>query len=145
MGITYVHATPELKRRMQEQWASNASDFVHFDGDHCNIVALTEDKPVALIVAKKRPLSEPLHMLWEAYIDVIEVEPAYQRRGIGTALVERIVAWACERQLAQVRAWSNEDRVEALHLWAKLGFAFSRMDYQKDGRARYGFYAAKRL
>ena len=145
MDITYVRATPALKRRMQEQWEPNESDYIHFDGDHCNIMALAGKRPIALIVAKKRLLSEPLYALQEAYIDVIEVHPDYQRHGIGTALVAQIVAWARENQLDQVRARSNEDRVEALHLWAKLGFAFSRVDYQKDGKARYGFYAAKRL
>jgi hypothetical protein len=79
MGITYVHATPALKRRMQEQWASNATDFIRSDDDHCSIVALADDTPIALIVAKKRPLSEPVHVLWEAYIDVIEVQPDYRR------------------------------------------------------------------
>ena len=78
MDVTYVHATPELKRRMEEQTSSNACDFIHFDDDHLSIMALVDDRPIALIVAKRRSLSEPLHTLQEAYIDVIEVQPAYQ-------------------------------------------------------------------
>ena len=81
----------------------------------------------------------------EAYIDIVEVQPAYQRQGIGTALVERVVAWAKENRVAQVRAWSEEIRGEALMLWNKLGFTFSRVDFQRGDEKRYGFCVAKRL
>ena len=73
-----------------------------------------EGEPAALIVAKLRPLAEPVQMLKEAFIDIIEVLPAFQRRGIGTALVQQVIQWARENDAAQVRAWSEEIRCEAL-------------------------------
>jgi predicted N-acetyltransferase YhbS len=100
MDIQYVNATPDLKARLSAQSESNACDFIRFEDNYCSLVALDGDTPVGLIVAKKRPLSEPLQMVWEAYIDIVEVQPAYQRQGIGTALVEQVEAWAREQRVA---------------------------------------------
>jgi GNAT superfamily N-acetyltransferase len=145
MDIQYVPATPELKARMRAQSESNASDFIRFEDNYCSLIAMDGDRPVALIVAKRRPLSEPLQMVQEAYIDIIEVQPEYRRRGIGTICVEKVEAWAREHQVAQIRAWSEEIRVEALMLWKKLGYSFARVDFQRGDEKRYGFYVVKAL
>jgi GNAT superfamily N-acetyltransferase len=108
-------------------------------------VALVNNQPVALIVAKIRPLAEPLQMEREVYIDVIEVQPDHQRQGIGTELMKRVTTWARENQAYQIRAWSEEVRYEALMLWRKLGFAFSQVGFQRGDEQRYGFYVTKSL
>jgi hypothetical protein len=59
--------------------------------------------------------------------------------------MEKVIAWAEENELSQIRAWSEEIRYEALMLWAKLGFSFSQVEFQRKGEKRYGFYVAKRL
>lgn len=145
MNVEYVPATPELKRRMEEQSTSNASDFIRFEDRTCSVIALVDGEPIGLIVAKLRPLGTPLGTVQEAYIDVIEVGPAYQRRGIGTALVKEAIAWARDNGASQVRAWSEEVRHEALMLWNKLGFTFSQVDWERGDSKGHGFYVAKRL
>ena len=145
LQISFVAGTPDLKRAYRERSVSNASDFVRFEEGYCSRFALQEGVPVGLIVAKKRPLGEPLQMAHEAFIDIIEVLPEVQRQGIGTSLVEQAIEWARENGVVQVRAWSEELRYEALMLWNKLGFAFSQVDFERNGEKRHGFYAAKRL
>ena len=145
MNITYVTATSELKQRMKQESASNASDFIRFEDNYFSIVALDGGTPIGLIVAKKRHLSKPMEKLEEAFIDIIEVHPDYQRQGIGTVLMEKVMAWAKENDVVQIRAWSEEIRYEALMLWAKLGFTFSQVDFQREDEKHYGFYVAKRL
>ncbi len=145
MDIRYVPATPELKQLWKDHSLSNASDFIHFEDRYYALIALDGELPVGLIVAKKRCLSSPLEMLQEAYIDIIEVNPDFQRAGIGTALVEQVIGWAENSHVDQVRAWSDAIRFEALMLWKKLGFTFSRVDFQDGNEKHYGFYAAKRL
>ena len=56
-----------------------------------------------------------------------------------------MVAWAKENQVAQVCAWSEEIRVEALMLWNKLGFTFSQVDFERNRERRHGFHVARRL
>ena len=143
MSVQYVDATPELKAKLREQTESNACDFIRFEDNYLSLIAMAGDTPVALIVAKRRPLSEPLQMVQEAFIDIIEVQPEYQRQGIGTVLLLKVEAWAREHQVAQVRAWSEEIRVEALLLWKKLGFTFTQVDFRRGDEKRYGFYVAK--
>ena len=142
MNIQYVSATPELKQFWKEQNPSNASDFIWFDDKYFSIIAMADERPVGLIVAKYRCLAKPLEMIKEAYIDIIEVHPDFQRCGIGTALMEKVFVWAKDNQLDQIRAWSEEIRFEALMMWKKLGFTFSRVDFQQGDEKRYGFYIA---
>ena len=92
MPIAYVPETPGLKRDYKARSGSNASELIRFDDNAFSLVAVVDDQPVALIVAKLRPLSEPLQMEREAYLDIIEVQPNYQRQGIGTELMRRVTA-----------------------------------------------------
>lgn len=145
MEIEYVLATPELKNTMKERSNSNACDFIRFEDNYLSIMGLDNGIPIALIVAKQRPLPPPLQTSSEAYIDIIEVHPDYQRKGIGMILMGKVMDWAHVNQCIQLRAWSEEIRSEALMLWNKLGFTFSRVDFQNGDEKRYGFYVAKRL
>lgn len=69
--IEYIPATPELKARIQREWASNAGDWIYLGEDCCSIVAMSGDRPIGLISAQRRPLAEPVSMLSEAWISII--------------------------------------------------------------------------
>ncbi|MHB1356170.1 MAG: GNAT family N-acetyltransferase [Anaerolineae bacterium] len=143
--ITYVPGTPEIKQKMQATSESNACDFIRFDSDYFSLFALSDGKPVALVGAKIKSISEPLQDESEVFIDIIEVTPAFFRQGIGTELVARVIEWAGSRNATQVRAWSEECREAALMLWRNMGFTFSRVDFQHGEQNRYGFYVARRV
>jgi len=146
MGITYADGTPELKERYREETDTNAPDWVNFRDDCFSVFALCDGRPIGVIGGKRHRLSEPLGALEEVFIEILEVLPEHRRQGIGTALLERVIALAKETQAAQVKSWSEEIRTEALALWNKLGFTFYRVDFQRgDEKDRYGFYVAKRV
>jgi GNAT superfamily N-acetyltransferase len=143
--ITYVLGTPETKQQMQATNESNACDFIHFDSDYISVFALSDGKPVALVGAKIRSISEPLQNESEVFIDIIEVTPAFYRQGIGTELVNQVIEWATTNKATQVRAWTEECREAALMLWCKMGFTFSQVDFQRGEEKHYGFYVARRV
>jgi GNAT superfamily N-acetyltransferase len=147
MQIDYVAATPELKSRFKElSGPYGGADFIQFDDQHFSLVAVVENEPVGIIVARRQGLAAPVQILEEAMILIIEVLPQYRRNGIGQALVEKTLAWAQGQEITQARAWSEEIRTEAHMLWNKLGFTFARADFQRPGEEpHYGFYVAKRL
>jgi GNAT superfamily N-acetyltransferase len=143
--ITYEPGTPEIKQQMQATSESNACDFIRFDSDYFSVFAMSDGKPVALVGANIRNISEPLQNESEVFIDIIEVNPAFYRQGIGTELIYQVIEWATTKKASQVRAWSEECREAALILWCKMGFTFSRVDLQRGEENRYGFYVAKRI
>lgn len=142
--VEYVAVTPELKEQIRRDWASNAGDFVYLGNDCCSIAAIMNGKPIGVISAKARQLDEPVSMLREAWIFILEVLDDYRRQGIGAALVESVISWASENGLNQVASVSQEVRTEALLLWMKLGFTFIKSDFMDGGQKRYGFYVARR-
>lgn len=143
--VTYLPADEELKVRIRQDWSSNAGDFVSLDEESFSLVALVGDAPIGVVSARKRRLDEPLDMIHEAFIYIIEVREEYRRSGIGSALIEAVVAWARKQDLSQVGAWSMKTRVEVLHLWRKFGFTFAKIDTPQQLEAPYGFYAIKPL
>lgn len=140
-SVEYVPATAELKARIQCDWASNAGDWICLGDDCCSIVAMSEGRPIGLISAQRRPLAEPVSMLSEAWISIIEVHEDYRRQGIGTALVSAVIDWARENSIDQVGAWSESVRTEALLLWQQTGFSFAKIDLREG----YGFYVTRRV
>lgn len=143
--ITFVPGTPEIKQQMQATSESNACDFIRFDSDYFSVFAISDGKPVALVGAKIRSISEPLQSKREVFIDIIEVAPEFYRQGIGTELVKRVIEWATIENASQIRAWTEECREAALLLWDKMGFTFSRVDFQRGEERRYGFYVARNI
>ncbi len=144
-SVEYVPATAELKARIQCDWASNARDWIYLGEDTCSIVAMSGDRPIGLISAQRRPLAEPVSMLSEAWISIIEVDEAHRCQGIGAALVSALLDWARENGIDQVGAWSESARTEALLLWRRMGFTFAKIDVKQGEREYHGFYVTRRV
>lgn len=141
--VEYVAVTPELKKRIQHDWESNAGDWIYLGDDCCSIAAMVDGRPIGVISAKRRQLAEPVSMIHEAWIYILEVLDDYRKQGIGTTLVEAVIGWASENGLDQVASVSQEIRTEALLLWRKLGFTFIKSDFKDGDQVRYGFYVAR--
>ena len=80
-------------------------------------VRVAEDddgRPVGFAVLVERPN----HLLLEN----LAVHPDHQGRGIGTALLDHVENTALERQLAQVRLFTNEAMTENLALYRARGY-----------------------
>ncbi|MFI5385928.1 MAG: GNAT family N-acetyltransferase [Fimbriimonadales bacterium] len=59
----------------------------------------------------------------EAFVVDFEVEPAFRRRGIGTALQRAALSICRERGLYQMRSWSSYDSPENYRIKLRMGFA----------------------
>jgi GNAT superfamily N-acetyltransferase len=141
--VVYAKVDDLLKAQIKRSWQSNAGDYLHLGSDGFTVAAIADGQPIGVISAFARSLPEPLAMQREAFIDIIEVQEPYRRQGVGEALVNRVVDWAQREGLDQIRAWSEEIRLEALMLWRKTGFGFAKVDFERDGQKRYGFYAVR--
>ncbi|HET9442298.1 MAG TPA: GNAT family N-acetyltransferase [Acidimicrobiales bacterium] len=87
-------------------------------GDHeATFVALDGEEWVGMVGAY-RPLGSrsvvELVSLWTA--------PAARRRGVGAALVERVVAWAGTPYTSAVQLWVSRDNEGARRFYEALGF-----------------------
>ena len=120
-AIIYSDAGAALCERIRREWGEVAARHMHLD-DGFSIVALAGDEPVGLIGVVWRVLPPPLPPTEEAFIDIIEVRADFRRRGIAAQLIAMSVERARERGAYQLRAWSSEDKLEAIPMWRALGF-----------------------
>jgi len=78
--------------------------------------------------------------------DIIEVEEQARLQGIGTRLIQMSELECRKHDAYQSRAWSSEDKKEAIEMWYSLGFALCpATDYLGNGQAIRGYFVAKRV
>jgi ribosomal protein S18 acetylase RimI-like enzyme len=53
---------------------------------------------------------------------LIEVDESYRRQAIGKQIIKILEKKAREYGYKQIRAWSSEDKVEALNMWYSLNY-----------------------
>lgn len=142
--VIYVNADESMKACIAREWGELAAHHMHL-ADGFSIVALDAEQPIGLIAVAYRCLPPPLQRTYEAYIDIIEVHPAYRRQGIATQLVAMTLERLHPQCIYQVRAWSSEDKSDALHLWRRLGFTLCPATTYPCGQAVQGYFVAKLL
>ena len=142
---TPIHCTdadPALQQQIAAEWGEVAARHMHF-ADGFSVVALAGGNPVGLISVYWRPLPPPLLETCEGYIDIIEVRPGFRRRGIARRLVEIAIERAKAHDAYQLRAWSSDDKMEAIPMWKALGFGLCPATVTSRGQEVKGYFVTK--
>jgi GNAT superfamily N-acetyltransferase len=137
--LRYVDAGEPMRERIDREWGEIYARHMH-TSDGFSIVALDGDEPVGLIAIVWRELPPPLPATSEAFVDIIEVRPTHRRRGIASELVGRALTRARQHGAYQLRAWSSDDKTEAIPLWRKLGFGLCPTTTYPGGQAVRGYF-----
>ncbi len=141
-GLQFLDTDESWRERFIIEFGEKTAHHLHFV-DGFTITASFERQIVGFISTYWRQLPSPLSEYKEGYIDVLEVIPQYRRRGIATKLVELTIQRATEQDAYQVRAWSSEDKHEALPMWRKLGFGLCPAVVYPGGKEVRGFFITK--
>ncbi len=120
--LTYSYATQATIGMVSTEWGESAARHMHVD-DGFTIVASDSGKLVGLLSVRWDELPPPLEHTTEGYIYTIQVDSDWRRRGVASRMVERATERALEQGVYQLRAWSSDDKVAALHMWRALGFS----------------------
>ncbi len=142
--IIYSDAGEALRDRIRREWGEVAARHMHLDNGF-SIVALANAEPVGLIGVVWRSLPSPLPPTEEAFIDIIEVRADFRRRGIATYLIALSAERARAHGVYQLRAWSSEDKFEAIPMWRALGFGLCPATTYPRGDAVGGYFVARVL
>jgi GNAT superfamily N-acetyltransferase len=143
-GVRYVVADDAWRQRIAVEWGETAARHVHVD-DGFSILALCDGKAVGLISVYWKALPPPLPGTDEGYVDIIEVREGFRRRGIAARMIEMSVERARVRGVYQLRAWSSEDKIEAISMWKALGFGLCPATTYPGGQEIEGYFVTKVL
>lgn len=143
-NIEYLEIDDLWKSRIVEEWNEKVERHLHFC-DGFTIVALDGDLSIGIISVYWRELPVPLPQTIEGYINILEVRPAYRKRGIATQLIHLSIQKAREYGAYQMRSWSSEDKVEAIPMWKQLGFGLCPATTFPRGQEIHGFFVSKVL
>jgi GNAT superfamily N-acetyltransferase len=141
-----------------ERFAEKFGDYVirfnclHFGEGCLSLGAFNGDEPVGFISTYPEHLIAPLENETDAYIDVIEVDSNYHRKGIATTLITQTEQWAKTYGYKQIRSWSSDDKEEAIPMWNALNYCLCPaimhgidLNPNPDGSLPVGYYVAKIL
>lgn len=142
--IRYIDPDETWRASFARDWGEKAAQHLHFSNGF-TIAAVHQERTVGLISTYWRQLPSPLSATTEGYIDILEVIPAFRRHGIAKQLVELSMQRVFDQHAYQVRAWSSEDKLEALPMWRKLGFGLCPAITYPRGQEVRGFFATKVL
>lgn len=119
----------------------------HFGEGCLSLAAYDNDVPVGIISAYPLVYPRPLENLEDAYIDVLDVNEKYRKQGIARGLITLTEKWAKEYGYSQIRAWSSEDKKEAIPMWYALDYCMcpAKIWVEWCKEIVDGFYVAKKL
>jgi ribosomal protein S18 acetylase RimI-like enzyme len=142
--IDYIEADEAWRLRIAQDWDETAARHMHLV-DGFSILALSDGLPVGLISVYWKRLPPHLEPEVDAYIDILEVHRDFRRQGIARRLIACAMDRARAEGMTQIRAWSSEDKTEAIHLWKKLGFGLCPAVTYSNGQSVKGFFVVKPL
>jgi ribosomal protein S18 acetylase RimI-like enzyme len=142
--IHFMDADEKIRTRILNEWGEKTARHMHIT-DGFSIVAFHGEVLVGLISTHWRELPLPLNGDFDAYIDILEVHRSFRRQGIAKRLIEMSMERAKQKGLRQIRAWSSEDKIEAIHLWKALGFGLCPATAHPKGQKVKGYFVAKIL
>lgn len=141
--IQYVEADEGIRSQIAREWGEKFARHMHFV-DGFSIVALHGSLLVGLISTYWKRLPAPLEDC-DAYIDILEVGTDFRRQGIARQLIELSMQRAKQEGMRQIRAWSSEDKSEAIQMWKALGFGLCPATTYPNGQEIKGFFVVKIL
>ena len=125
-----------------EKWKWVRHGSIHLD-DGFTLIASRGGEIVGFISVQWRTLPAPLNGADEGFIDIIEVQESVRREGIGRRLIQMAQMRCRERKVYQLRAWSSEDKKEAIPMWHALGFGLCPATEYPKGQPVRGYFVAK--
>lgn len=142
MSFEYLDAAEGWRERLRAEWGETVAKHMHLT-DGFTIIAVDGSTPAGLIAVVWRNLPRPLVGCVEGFIDIIEVAPDYRRRGVARTLVEVAATRAKARGACQLRAWSSDDKTEAIFMWRALGFGLCPTVERPRGQEVNGYFVAR--
>lgn len=125
MQIKYIEIDTMIENKIVEHFGSWVRDYQCLQrGEGCFLIAAMDgDEVVGFATLHPGQWIPPLEEYYDAFIECIEVDEHYKRQGIGKMLVHILEEKSKEYGYRQIRAWSSDDKVEALHMWYALDYA----------------------
>jgi ribosomal protein S18 acetylase RimI-like enzyme len=143
-NLDFVDADKALKDKVRYEWGEKVAHHMHLE-DGFSILVMQENLLVGLISIYWKTLPAPLLETQEGYIDILEVQEDFRRRGVATQLINLSLERAKERGVFQIRAWSSLDKTEAIPMWKALGFGLCPATTYPNGQEVKGYFVVKLL
>ena len=146
-GPRFQEVSKKTHDVIKEQYGDMLASHVKLDENSYSVAIVLDDLVIGFISTYMKNLSAPLEGDKEAYINVIEIHPDHRNKGYATKLIQMTEAHFRSEGIKQIRAWSSEDKYEAINLWKKLHYGLSPASIisEKTEEIVKGYYVVKKI
>ena len=144
MNIEYKKIDDLIFGKIIDEYGEWVKGYIKIRDDTFSLAAMDCDIPAGFVCVTPRALTYPLEHIKDAYIEVLEVDENYRRKGIARHLINCAEDWARKAGFKQIRTHSDDKAVEAINLWHKFDYGLCPHGYYaEEGCA--GYWVAKVL
>ena len=147
MDIIYKEIDLKILEKINEKYGEWAKKHIHINENSYSLAVFYNDIPIAFISTYIRQLIKPLEIEKDAYIDVIEVDENFRRKGIASELIKNTENWVKSKDIFQIRSWSSQDKIEAIPMWYSLEYCMcpSKIWVEWCKEIVNGYYVVKKI
>ena len=139
----------EADNKIKEVWSAESQWDKKIIESHMHLtngisfVAKIENELIGMISLCWKKLININPKTIEGYIDIIEVKNKYRRKGIASLLIKKAEKICKKEKAYQIRAWSSEDKIEAIQMWRSLKFGICPAKTYPNDKEVKGVYVIK--
>lgn len=120
--MKFIKSDSSIYQEIKKEFGKEKADLLHFNKGF-TFIALDDEEITGFVSAKIIELPYAVNDIFESFIDVIEVKEKYRRQGIAKRLLDFVEKESKKLGTYQIRAWSSEDKKEAIMMWKNLEFS----------------------
>jgi len=145
MVIEYKRIDGPIFEKIAGMYGEWVRQYIIIREDTFPLAAMDGDIPAGFVCVTPRALPYPLEHVKDAYIEDLEVDENYRRRGIARHLITSAEIWAAKEGFRQIRTHHNDKAEAAIKLSESLNYGLCPWDYWIDGEKFSGYWVAKVL
>jgi ribosomal protein S18 acetylase RimI-like enzyme len=119
--MKFIFADNSIAEKIRLEFGDELAGYLNFENGF-TIAAMDGEKIAGFVSASIEKLPYNFENKLEVFIDVIEIKKEYRRQGIARKLLSLIEKEAKKYKAYQIRAWSSEDKKEAIVMWNNFGY-----------------------
>ncbi|AIO18400.1 Acetyltransferase (GNAT) family protein [Candidatus Izimaplasma bacterium HR1] len=146
-GIMFGVCNEIHLKLIKEQFGEVKAEYVSLEINDYSLIAMKDKTVVGFISTKLNPLLEPLCEVNEAFVEILEVHPNYQKQGVASKLIEKTEKYFRSEGISQLRAWALNNNPNYINLWKKFDYCLSptKIHIKEQNKYLDGYHFIKKL
>ena len=141
--VEYRLCTKDCQNKIRKEFGETAFLHASIEEGHYTLLAIKEESILGFISIYATPMKEPLNVMSEGYIEILQVKD--EQTDIAKTLLLKAEKHFSKLDIYQLRGWCRLDCLFLEKVWNQLGYSYCPGGKHSEDTTIKGFYVTKRL